>query len=185
MSQFRAAFLVAANDFAGCTPLVLCWMLAFLPIVVLALVTSPLLAQNAPVPSPDESNYVGVDVCQGCHEDSYNSFMKSAHAATLKSKSAATRGCEGCHGPGAAHVNAGGDPERIERYSGVKADVILARCGRCHDRDMGKPHTDAHLSCLTCHSAHHSTPRTPLLVKPAQELCRGCHATVPSSGAHR
>ena len=82
----------------------------------LAMLAGPrLLAQEA-APEPESSKYVGVEVCQSCHEDAYNSFAKSAHIETLKSKSAATRGCEGCHGPGAEHVNAGGDPDQIERY---------------------------------------------------------------------
>ena len=133
-------------------------------------------AQNeAPLPSADSSKYVGVEVCQGCHEDAYNSFMKSPHVETLKSKNTATLGCEGCHGPGASHVSAGGDPDQIERYAGAKPEVILDRCDRCHEAEISKPHVGAHLSCLTCHSVHHARPQTRLLVKPAQELCRSCH----------
>jgi predicted CXXCH cytochrome family protein len=135
-----------------------------------------LFAQEA-TPNPDPSKYVGVEVCQGCHEDAYNSFAGSAHVDTLKSKSDATRGCEGCHGPGAGHVNAGGDPDQIQRYAGAKPEVILARCGRCHEAKISKQHIDAHLSCLTCHSAHHARVKTALLVKPSPEVCRTCHAT--------
>jgi predicted CXXCH cytochrome family protein len=140
-----------------------------------ALAVPQLLAQNAPAPDAEPSKYVGVEVCQGCHDDAYNSFVKSAHVETLKSKTAATRGCEGCHGPGADHVNAGGDPGQIERYAGVKAEVILARCGLCHEGKISQQHIDAHLSCLTCHSAHHARVQKVLLVKPVPELCRGCH----------
>ena len=132
-------------------------------------------AQNAPPPG-NSSKYVGVEVCQGCHEDSYNSFMKSPHVETLKSKQVETLGCEGCHGPGADHVTAGGDPDQIERYAGAKPEVILQRCRRCHAAaEIAKSHVEAHLSCLSCHSAHHARPQTRLLVKPTQELCRSCH----------
>lgn len=137
----------------------------------------PLLVQKTFVASAEESaKYVGADVCQGCHQDSYDTFLKSRHAATLKSKKVATQGCEGCHGPGAEHVNSGGDPSLIERYAGVRAEVILERCQRCHEHDIGRPHTTAGLSCLTCHSAHHPRQQKTLLVKAPLELCRGCHS---------
>jgi predicted CXXCH cytochrome family protein len=144
-----------------------------MPFVLFAL--TQMFAQNTA--SPAESKYVGVEVCQGCHEDQYNSFMKSRHVETLKSKNVAILGCEGCHGPGADHVSAGGDPDHIERYAGAKAEVILQRCRRCHDTaQLGKPHGDAHLSCLSCHTTHHARSQTRLLVKPtAAELCRSCH----------
>lgn len=127
--------------------------------------------------TPDQnSKYAGVEVCQGCHEDIYKAFLKSAHAETLKSKNSATRGCEGCHGPGAEHASAG-DTELIERYGGVQPAVILARCGRCHESQISKAHIKAHLSCLTCHSVHHASQAEDLLVKPSQEVCRKCHQT--------
>ena len=126
-----------------------------------------LFAQN-PASPENSSKYVGVEVCQGCHEDAYNSFMKSPHVETLKSGNVAALGCEGCHGPGADHVSAGGDPDQIERYAGARPEVILGRCERCHQAKISKQHVDAHLSCLTCHSAHHPRPQTRLLVKTCQ-----------------
>jgi len=133
-------------------------------------------AQDSPSNPDQNSKYVGVEVCEGCHEDVYKSFTKSAHVETLKSKNPATRGCEACHGPGAEHANAG-DPELIERYTGAQPAVILARCGRCHKSEISQAHIKAHLSCLTCHSVHHASQTKALLVKPSQELCRGCHHT--------
>ena len=150
----------------------LCW-LTFLSVAV---VCGRVFAQDSPSPADQNSKYVGADVCQGCHEDIYQSFAKSAHAETLKSKNPATRGCEGCHGPGAEHANAG-DPELIEHYSAVKPEMILARCGSCHEAEISQAHIRAHLSCLTCHSVHHASQPKVLLVKPPQELCRGCHHT--------
>jgi len=88
----------------------------------LAFVCANLFAQDSPSNPDQNSKYVGVEVCQGCHEDVYKSFAKSAHAETLKSKNPATRGCEGCHGPGAEHASAG-DPELIERYTGVQPRI--------------------------------------------------------------
>lgn len=142
----------------------------------LVLICAPSFAQDTASAPDQNSKYAGVEVCQGCHEDIYRAFTKSAHAETLKSKNPATRGCEGCHGPGAEHASAG-DTELIERYGGVQPAVILARCGGCHESKISQAHIKAHLSCLTCHSVHHASQAKALLVKPSQEVCRKCHQT--------
>ncbi|MGC2193466.1 MAG: hypothetical protein WA628_02240 [Terriglobales bacterium] len=128
------------------------WLAGFVGIYCLSV-----LAQKPPERSidSDSANYVGAEVCQGCHEDAYSSFAKSAHAETLKSKKAATRGCEGCHGPGAEHVETGGDPGKIWAYAGAAPRTVLERCSRCHESNPGKAHAQGHTHCLTCHSAHH------------------------------
>lgn len=127
------------------------------------------LAQKPPQnsPDPESAKYVGAEVCQGCHEEAYKSFAKSAHAETLKSKKAASRGCEGCHGPGAEHVETGGDPSRIWTYAGAAPRTILARCNSCHQAHRDKADAEAHPHCLTCHSAHHYKQEKFLLVRSA------------------
>jgi hypothetical protein len=52
------------------------------------------------------TDYVGAEVCKTCHEDIYNSWEKSPHwKTTLDTKAGVShQGCEGCHGPGSAHV---------------------------------------------------------------------------------
>jgi hypothetical protein len=103
----------------------------------------------------DSAKYVGTEVCQGCHEDAYRSFAKSAHEQTLKSKAAADRGCEACHGPGVRHVEAGGDPAKIWTYSDASGRTIVERCQRCHEISSSKEHTKGKEHCLNCHSSHH------------------------------
>src|SRR5258705_6288871 len=118
-------------------------------VVVLTLPGSLCSSQDQPTATgSDSAQYVGAEVCQGCHPDAYDTFRKSAHLKTLKRKRVAEQGCEGCHGPGAEHVNAGGDPNQIVRYTEVKPTSILGRCQRCHLHDIGSPHTAAGLSCL-------------------------------------
>src|SRR5262249_4378048 len=106
-------------------------LVAFLIILGFTAATERAIAQASQQPQQN-SKYAGTDVCESCHEDLYKSFAKSAHAETLKSKDPAKRGCEACHGPGVEHANAG-DPELIQRYAGAKPEVILARCGSCHE----------------------------------------------------
>ena len=98
----------------------LLWLVGLVGIVCLS------VAAQSPPENPgntESAGYVGAEVSQGCHEDSYQSFAKSAHAETRRSKDAAISGCEGCHGPGAEHVAAGG--------------TTLERCTRCHKINLG------------------------------------------------
>jgi predicted CXXCH cytochrome family protein len=122
----------------------------------------------------DSSKYVGTEVCQGCHEDQYESFAASAHMHLVKTEKAA-EGCEGCHGPGAAHVDGGGDPEKIQRFAGASAETIQQRCTGCHAANLGAAHTKARLTCFTCHSIHHYQQSKFILVTSESQLCQRCH----------
>jgi predicted CXXCH cytochrome family protein len=122
----------------------------------------------------DTSKYVGADVCQGCHEDQYKSFAASAHVHTLKIEKG-TQGCESCHGPGAAHVDGGGDPEKIQRFAGASPESIQQRCTSCHAVNLGAAHTKARLTCFTCHSVHHYQQLKSILVTSESQLCQRCH----------
>lgn len=134
----------------------------------------------------DSSKYVGSDVCQSCHEDQYQAFAASAHVQTLKKEEAASQGCESCHGPGAAHVEGGGDPEKIERFTGVSAETIRQHCVECHVINLGAAHTKATLTCITCHSIHHYQQVKSILITSESQLCQRCHDSgAPPSKPHR
>lgn len=134
----------------------------------------------------DSSKYVGSDVCQGCHEDQYKAFAASAHVHILEKEKPAARGCESCHGAGAAHVEGGGDPEKIQRFTGVSAETIRQQCGECHVVNLGTAHTKAQLTCVTCHSIHHYQQVKSILITSESQLCQRCHdADAPTSKAHR
>ncbi|MCI0487587.1 MAG: hypothetical protein L0229_13430 [Blastocatellia bacterium] len=61
-------------------------------------------------------DYVGSETCKDCHAGQFNSYFKTAHARLehLASWPADKKGCEACHGPGKAHVEAGGDKSLIK-----------------------------------------------------------------------
>jgi len=128
---------------------------------------------------PNSAKYVGAEVCQSCHEDQYKSFAQSAHVQTLKRNRMSEQGCEGCHGAGAAHVDAG-DPDKIRRFADARPETIRAICTTCHTPNLSEAHSKARLTCLTCHSAHHYRQKA-ILVAAESELCQKCHRA-PTAG---
>jgi len=126
------------------------------------------------LPDAAARKYVGVEVCQGCHEDAYKTFAASKHLKTLKRPKVSEQGCEGCHGPGAEHAEAG-DPDKILRFPAASPAAIRQACTVCHEANLGAAHDKAGLTCLTCHSAHHYLERESILVAPMVQLCRRCH----------
>jgi DmsE family decaheme c-type cytochrome len=160
--------------------------LAVLAVSVLLLVAAAAAqqpaAQNvAPAASAPASQYVGSETCKGCHEDVYKNFEGTMHVQTLKTKEPAHQGCEGCHGPGAAHVEGGGDKTKIFRFAAVNSEEVTRRCQSCHESKMEQrqfqqsPHNDNNVTCTSCHSVHKSK-REYLLNAPQTQLCYSCHA---------
>src|SRR5579871_2765707 len=78
----------------------------------------PALAQQqqaAPVSKDAPGGFVGSQACKACHPDVAAKFFKNPHFKSVASgkESPEHTGCEGCHGPGAAHVKAGGGKTTI------------------------------------------------------------------------
>ncbi|HEX4077136.1 MAG TPA: DmsE family decaheme c-type cytochrome [Candidatus Acidoferrales bacterium] len=153
--------------------------------------TSPAAAATpAPAPAPDTKDsaageYVGSEVCKTCHEDIYDSWEKTPHWKTMLDTRGGPshQGCEGCHGPGSAHVAAGGDVTKIFVFKNHSAKEIDDRCLTCHAggtehmNTINSIHARSDVSCTSCHSPHHAESREFLLVKSQPELCYGCHLT--------
>jgi DmsE family decaheme c-type cytochrome len=150
----------------------------------LLLVLLSAVAASAQTPS---SNFVGSNVCRACHPDVWLNFYKNPH---YKSIAAGTlppdrTGCEGCHGPGKAHVEARGGKTTIPRaFSLMEPKPILDACLTCHAKDLSRAnirrseHTEADIACTGCHSIHKSPTPKFLLAKKQNELCYGCHSSV-------
>jgi DmsE family decaheme c-type cytochrome len=112
-------------------------------------------------------DFVGSETCKACHEGQFNSFAKTVHGKLGQAGGRAEKqGCESCHGPGKAHVEAGGDKSRIKNPANVSPAAASQTCMQCHSQVKahaswrGSKHESAGLSCLSCHSAHHSQPLT-------------------------
>ena len=130
----------------------------------------------------DPALYVGETTCLTCHEtQKYNGTPHS-----LKSDSrtpAATHGCESCHGPGKAHVDAGGDATKIVRLAALKPQESSTYCTVCHDRGThalwsGSQHDQRNVGCVTCHSVHSPKGEKQLKAKTEMEVCGTCHRNI-------
>ena len=126
--------------------------------------------------------------CSDCHADQAKAFAANAHArGQVKKGEVPNALCETCHGDGKAHIEGGGDKEKI--YKPVGLAGANKTCLSCHDistdrisRHAGMHANSATVNCLTCHSIHSSEPHAPhLLAKKQLALCDSCHMTQVSS----
>lgn len=137
-------------------------------------------------PDPKSPDYVGSAACRTCHPNVSLDFYKNPHFRSLVGGNTPPdrAGCEGCHGPGKAHVEARGGKATIIAFSELKPKQILENCLRCHTKDMSRAeirrseHTLADVSCTACHSIHRSQSPKFLLAKTQANLCYDCHAPV-------
>ena len=158
-------------------------------------------APVAPASSPADGDYVGMDTCKTCHEEQFNSFVHTAMGRSFSKPRTALerRGCEACHGPGKAHVEAGGGkdtiPVRFTKDSKNTAEEQNWTCLQCHSRGnrmfwRGSPHESRAIACVDCHQVHlhsdtmrlssdmrYNQPLTTntAMKKQQPELCLQCH----------
>ncbi len=151
-------------------------------------------------PAGNAGDYAGSDMCITCHAEQGKHFSHTVMGkAFARSKNAMEKlGCEACHGPGKAHVEAGGGketiPVRFARDSRNTVEEQNDACLTCHARGdrlfwEGSPHESRHISCVTCHVGHEPRVRkasadarfnAPLTDvhgtrEPQPELCLQCH----------
>lgn len=152
-----------------------------------ALFTLLFFAAAAAAQAPPATGYVGSNVCKTCHADVWLNFYKNPHSKSLASGNEAPErtGCEGCHGPGQAHVQAGGGRDTIPRaFSLLAPKQVLETCLTCHAQDRSKAnirrsdHTLNDVACTSCHSIHRSQTPKYLLAKKQSDLCYSCHSSV-------
>jgi DmsE family decaheme c-type cytochrome len=105
-------------------------------------------------------------------------FDGNPHTKLAAQHGAAGVNCEGCHGPGGAHVDGGGDVTKIFNPAKATPKEVSEKCLSCHagthpnfDRS---PHAKAGVSCLGCHDIHGSKEE-PLLKASQPALCFQCH----------
>ena len=125
------------------------------------------------------SEFVGSETCATCHEEVAKGFASNTHSklALMHNKTGAT--CESCHGAGKAHVDGGGDITKIFNPAKATAKQVDARCLTCHQGQHANfersAHGEANVSCISCHSVHHSATPEHLLKVEQPKLCFQCH----------
>jgi DmsE family decaheme c-type cytochrome len=149
----------------------------------------PKPAKAAPKPPPVDATYVGSKVCLGCHANQAEIF---SHTLMGRLRTQGKLQCETCHGPGSAHVKAGGgrgvggiisfrgdDPARtVQENNGI--------CLGCHERGErtyweGSVHETRGLACTDCHTIMKAVSAKFQLKTAFQpETCFQCHKDIRS-----
>src|ERR1039458_8149533 len=112
-------------------------------------------------PAPEKPDFVGSDACQACHEDIYNSWLKSPHhiVEITPKRGFKGRGCESCHGMASPHAGSG-DASLIRnpaKLTAAAADKICLTCHLNQPTHVGRlksSHANSAVSCVTCHKIH-------------------------------
>ncbi len=139
-----------------------------------------------PLATNTGSAFVGSNVCRTCHPDVWSKFYKNPHFKSIASGKEAPEntGCESCHGPGKAHVEAHGGKATIIAFSELQPKQILDKCLRCHGETLSRSnirrssHTANDVVCTSCHSIHKSPAPKFLLASKQVDLCYNCHPSV-------
>jgi len=134
----------------------------------------------------DPALYVGVETCKNCHEDKAKSYEGTRHFATALGgkRGPQWEGCEGCHGPGKAHAESGGDKTKIFAFHEASAKEASQRCLACHaaGEEQANFQRSAHrrgdVGCADCHSIHKPGVEKALLKATQTTLCFECHLEV-------
>lgn len=143
----------------------------------------------ADVPPHPDSAYSaqGADTCLGCHSDAaVTGLFHTKHARPNDPNGPFGHGglqCEACHGPGGAHVAAGGGPLAGMVDFGAKAAAPVlrqnAQCLACHQSNVAhdwaaSAHAAGNVACASCHTLHLS--KDPVKTATTQiEVCTACH----------
>ncbi len=161
---------------------------ALLVLVVLAFPTSA-LAQKAPASAPLPEGYVGAETCKGCHEEQFAKFSHTKMGRLfLHQPRNSTEGlaCEGCHGPGKAHVDAGGGKGQgglitFARNDKTPVEKRNAVCLACHTKGarlfwQGSTHESRDVACTNCHKVMEEvSPKFELAKETVIDTCGQCH----------
>ena len=127
-------------------------------------------------------DFVGQETCATCHEEVAKGFAGNPHSKLAEQHGKTGVTCEGCHGPGKAHVDGGGDTTKIFNPAKATAKEVDSKCLSCHQGQHANfertAHGDANVSCIGCHSIHAGQDKEQLLKVSQPNLCFQCHTDI-------
>ena len=132
---------------------------------------------------------MGAETCKGCHEEAFDKFSQTKMGRLfLKQPRNSTEGlaCESCHGPGKAHVDAGGGKGKGGLVTFAKNDKTPvaqrnATCLGCHTKGarifwQGSTHESRDVACTNCHKVMENvSPTAQLARETVIDTCGTCH----------
>lgn len=139
--------------------------------------------------SPDDATYVGAQACAACHVTQIATFNQTVMGKIFRNPRNAQEkaSCETCHGPGSAHVAAGGG-KGVGGIISFRADDtsrsvedLNAICLQCHEKGdrtlwRGSTHETRNVACTNCHSVMRNvTPKFQLAKLTEMDTCFQCH----------
>ncbi len=147
----------------------------------------PVFSADGPPHADSGFSPKGADSCLGCHSDAgVTGIFRTKHARPDDPHGPFGHDgmqCEACHGPGGAHVKAGGGPLAGMIDFGPKAETPVplqnAQCLGCHQSNAAhdwatSAHAASNVACASCHTLH--APKDPILTAASQvEVCTTCH----------
>jgi len=135
-------------------------------------------------PQKPPAEFVGSETCQGCHEDLFGPFSKSAHQRieTDQRRGWEGRACESCHGPGGKHAesSAAADILNPAKMAPAAADQGCLMCHLNQSTRVGRlqgGHARSQVACVACHSVHQGPARLGPTRAAVNRACAACHTS--------
>jgi DmsE family decaheme c-type cytochrome len=133
--------------------------------------------------------HVGAETCKACHAEAYAKFAHTRMGRLFLHQARNAQeadGCENCHGPGQAHVEAGGGKGKGGLITFAKNDKTPVEqrnkvCLSCHTKGarifwQGSSHESRDVACTNCHTIMEDVSGKFQLAKADEiETCGTCH----------
>lgn len=129
------------------------------------------------------AEYAGAEACQTCHEEQATKLKGTQHGKRAFGY-LSDRGCEGCHGPAAVHVEDPTIEANQPRITDLAVREIAARCQECHSGAghmfwKGGRHSTAGVTCTDCHGIHsYASDHAQLKAGSVMDTCFACHKDI-------